>query len=144
MKKIDNGKVVENEFGASQSDYAFRYDLIPKESMELLSNIFKYGADKYEAWNWENIPIHDHINHAIGHILNYFDNKRNIIDDTNKEPELSHALCRLAFACYLDSIKDGKLKIQSWDEEKKDCNVEEIEIINLEEKRSKIKWLSEK
>lgn len=53
------------------------------------------GAEKHEAWNWLDIPIDDHINHAMAHLVGYLSGDRS-------ENHLAHAACRVHFASELE------------------------------------------
>jgi len=142
MRKIDKDKIIINEFGAEQTEINFSFDLIPKEILEMLANIFKYGADKYKPHGWINITINDHINHAIEHIYNFLDDEKNSDNISNKEPELAHAFCRIGFACYLDAIKKGNFKSQIWDKKEKDCIFINEKIRNYINKLKEVKWIN--
>jgi len=51
-----------------------RYDLIPKEWLDELANIFEEGAEKYGEDSWKNKSpafFKDCLNHAMDHLLRY-------------------------------------------------------------------------
>lgn len=84
-----------NEDGGKESKTVCRFDLLPPMALFVVSNVLKEGADKYgEDENWRQIPISSHLNHALNHIFGWLAG-----DET--EDHLSHALCRLLFACEL-------------------------------------------
>lgn len=85
-----------NVHGGTQTKLPVRCDLLPALPLLQVSQVLAEGAEKYGEWNWENIPVNDHINHALTHILRYQ-------TDDESEPHLVHALCRLLFAQHLDN-----------------------------------------
>ena len=136
---MDNAEIITNEKGARQSYLPYRFDLIPKEVMQMLANIFKYGADKYEAYGWVKISVDDHINHAIAHLYNYLDERRYNESTDEVEPELAHAFCRLAFACYIASVEDNAVLLQKWHKDKQiPCEIFEEPVTFLKEKKAEI------
>ena len=91
--------VVMNEQGGRQSDSPYRADLLPPLALLAVAKVLKHGADKYAAWNWHAIPVADHVNHAIVHLLAL------AAGDTS-DAHLDHAACRILFA--LDSHHAGR------------------------------------
>lgn len=91
MAKDD--EIVANEAGGVQSVGALRFDLIPPEALEALSQVLDYGAGKYQPWNWTFIPESEHIQHAITHLVKALHGP-----EDEKFPHVWHALCRAAFA----------------------------------------------
>ncbi|ASA22683.1 dATP/dGTP diphosphohydrolase domain-containing protein [Paenibacillus donghaensis] len=95
MKKVDGvGKdapTVTNEFGGKQSEVLYRFDLLDPLAMFEMTKVLKYGADKYGADNWRDIPIEEHLNHLIIHAYAY------LAGDKSDE-HLSHIMCRSMFA----------------------------------------------
>ena len=95
---VSDGKTVYRVFesGAMRSrdaDHA-RYDLIPREAMELIGRTLKKGAEKYEALNWKKgLPESDLLNHALQHIYKWIDGDRS-------EDHVGHALANLAFLAH--------------------------------------------
>lgn len=84
-----------NELGGKQSKTKCRFDLLPPVAMFKVTEVLQQGAAKYgEDENWRHIPIKDHLNHALNHIFGW-------LGGDNSEDHLSHALCRLMFACEL-------------------------------------------
>lgn len=77
--------------GARQSDSPGRADLLPPLSLLEIAKVLKYGAEKYEPNNWRGIPLEDHLNHVLIHLLAYLAGDRS--DD-----HLGHAACRMLFA----------------------------------------------
>ena len=57
--------------GASQSDIPYRVDLLPPHAVLSVAAILAQGAAKYGVCNWHGIPVSDHINHALMHLLAY-------------------------------------------------------------------------
>ena len=92
-RKYDNGKL--------------RYDLIPSECMEALARILTYGANKYEANNWQNLE--DYYNRY------YAANERHIqkwrqgedYDQESGELHLAHAFTNVCFLLW-KKLKENK------------------------------------
>lgn len=91
---------VTNEKGAKQSGIPHRCDLLPPTALLGVAMTLAEGANKYGAENWRGIPIRDHINRAITHLLAY------LVGDTS-EPHLNHASCRILFAYDLAQLQGG-------------------------------------
>lgn len=90
--------VVENEHGAKQSQSPYRMDLIDAKALLKIAQVHKQGGDKYGDTNWHNIPVNDHINHALVHIYAH------LAEDTSDE-HLAHAATRMIFALALQLRK---------------------------------------
>lgn len=90
--------VVENEYGAKQSQSPYRMDLIDAKALLKIAEVHKQGGDKYGDTNWHNIPVNDHINHALVHIYAH------LAEDTSDE-HLAHAATRMIFALALQLRK---------------------------------------
>lgn len=86
--------VVENEHGAKQSQSPYRMDLIDAKALLKIAQVHKQGGDKYGDTNWHNIPVSDHINHALVHVYAH------LAEDTSDE-HLAHAATRMIFALAL-------------------------------------------
>ena len=87
---------VTNENGASQSYTPARFDLIPAEALLEVAIVLGQGAKKYGENNWQGIPTNEHLNHAIQHLYAYLSGDRS-------DGHLSHAICRVLFAHYVDN-----------------------------------------
>ena len=85
-----------NESGGKQTKLPVRLDLVPSEVLLDVGEVLAEGASKYGEWNWLNIKTDDHINHALTHALRYLSGDRT-------EAHLTHAICRLMFAAYLEN-----------------------------------------
>lgn len=83
--------VVTNSNGAKQSRLDYRFDLMDPHAMFSLAEVLHEGAVRYGDTNWKNIPIQDHLNHALAHVFAY-------MAGDGSEKHLQHALCRLLFA----------------------------------------------
>ena len=84
-----------NEKGGKQSAVSERCDLLPPRALLAAARVLAQGAAKYGEENWRLLPVKDHVNHAIRHLL------LSRTDDTS-EPHLEHAACRILFA--LDEV----------------------------------------
>ena len=80
-----------NDKGAKQSASPYRSDLLPPRALLEVAAILKTGAEKYGDNNWRAIPQHEHISHALTHLLCHQ------AGDT-QDDHLGHAACRLLMA----------------------------------------------
>ena len=84
-----------NEAGGSQSRLDLRFDLVDGPAMFALAKVLSYGAEKYGADNWRNIPARDHLNHALTHAYAWLAGDR-------QDQHLEHFLCRAMFAVAME------------------------------------------
>jgi hypothetical protein len=84
---------VTNANGGVQSGSRYRFDLLDVPSMFALAGVLHYGVDvrDYPVDNWRYIDTHEHINHALTHIM------ADLGGDT-QDDHLVHAFCRMMFA----------------------------------------------
>lgn len=95
ISKYFTEEICVNDAGSKQSKTKCRFDLLPPIAMFKVTEVLQQGQAKYgDDKNWRNIPIRDHLNHALNHIFGWLANDKT-------EDHLSHALCRLLFACEL-------------------------------------------
>jgi hypothetical protein len=80
-----------NATGGRQSDSPYRSDLLPPHALLAVARVLKHGADKYGENNWHLIPVREHIDHALTHILAY------LAGDASDD-HIEHAACRILFA----------------------------------------------
>lgn len=81
----------ENEAGGKQSASLYRCDLLPPQACLRVAAVLKHGADKYGPRNWTAIPVDDHVNHAMTHLLAY-------LAGDDQDDHLGHAACRMLMA----------------------------------------------
>lgn len=99
-----------NEAGGRQSKLYCEYRLLDAAAMHALTCVLHRGK-KYGIDNWRLIPTHEHLNHAMNHIMSHIDyaRLRGIEESKSKalapsfcgraaEDDLAHAFCRLMFA----------------------------------------------
>ncbi len=86
--------IVTNEVGAKQSAVPYRCDLLPARATLAVAGVLHEGAVKYGDDNWKGIPVREHLNHALTHILAYLASDR-------QDQHLEHAACRLLMAVEL-------------------------------------------
>lgn len=87
----------------------YRYDLIPPEGLKAVAEAYAEGAVKYSAFNWEKgMPVHDILNHAIAHILDWLSGDRS-------EDHLGHCGWNLMAAMHSQvlwpKLNEGQLRI---------------------------------
>jgi hypothetical protein len=90
-----------NEHGAKQAKIAFRHDLVDDKAQRREAIVLAKGVQDYGLDNWRGIPIADHISHAIDHLYK----AANGVQDG--EDHFAHAMCRVMFACAIDSDPVG-------------------------------------
>lgn len=81
-----------------QSTVQHSFNLIPPKALLAVAGTLYEGAAKYEphvldtfsGQNWRSIPIADHYNHAVRHLVLWHSGDRS-------EDHISHAICRLSF-----------------------------------------------
>lgn len=83
-----------NEKGAKQSKIDGSLTLVPPLAILEISKVLKNGAIKYGPDNWKGIPIRDHLDHCLRHILLHS------LGDSS-DSHLTNACCRLLFALEL-------------------------------------------
>jgi hypothetical protein len=88
---------VTNAAGGKQSKTRYRCDLLPGRAVLAVAEVLSAGAEKYGPDNWRLIPVRDHVNHALTHLLAFVAGDRS--DD-----HLSHAACRVLFALDLERL----------------------------------------
>lgn len=82
---------VVNDKGGKQSASPFRCDLLPANATLAVAKVLAYGAAKYGDNNWRAIPLQDHLNHVLTHILAY-------LAGDESDDHLEHAACRMIMA----------------------------------------------
>jgi hypothetical protein len=85
-----------NERGGKQSYTPARFDLLPAEAVAQMAIVLGEGARKYGEENWRDIPVTDHVNHALQHLFSWLAN--------GELEDLTHALVRISFAADLTVI----------------------------------------
>lgn len=78
---------VTNERGASQSAIPYAFATMPHRALLSLGQLQAQGDAKYGPFNWINISVDDHINHAITHLFAYLAGDRS-------DQHLQHAAWR--------------------------------------------------
>lgn len=86
-----DAEVVTNAKGAKQSATQYRMDLLPPQALLAVAGVLKLGAEKYGDNNWREIPIEDHLNHAIIHAYAY-------LAGDKQDDHLGHFACRALMA----------------------------------------------
>lgn len=71
-----------------------RTDLIPPTTLFALGDIFKHGAEKYDAWNWRGLKVMRLYGAALRHMGKWAMGED--IDDESGMPHLQHALTNLS------------------------------------------------
>jgi len=96
-----------NEKGGKQSSMPYSFSSLDPLSMFAMTKVLKEGRNKYgDDENWRNIPVEEHLNHAMMHIMAYR------AGDTSDE-HLAHLMCRAMFACavYITDMKNHNTEI---------------------------------
>lgn len=95
---LHEAPVITNAIGGKQHAVSFRYDLIPPDVLCFVAQVLSEGASRYGEYNWCNISIEDHLNHAIGHIEAERELRMFNAGSTTGDDDLVNAICRLLFA----------------------------------------------
>jgi hypothetical protein len=85
---------VTNEKGGKQSDTPYGFNELPPLALFAEAKVLAQGAKKYGSRNWTNIPIEDHLNHALQHIFAY-------LAGDKSDHHLANLACRSHFALEL-------------------------------------------
>jgi hypothetical protein len=62
---------ITNDRGGKQSRIEARFTSIPPNALRLVAECFGFGAQKYGDENWHNIPVREHLDHALNHVNEY-------------------------------------------------------------------------
>lgn len=89
---------VTNAAGGKQSRTRYRCDLLPGRAVLAVAEVLSAGAEKYGEDNWRLIPVRDHVNHALTHLLAF-------VAGDGSDDHLSHAACRVLFALDLERLR---------------------------------------
>jgi len=84
----------------------YKWDLLPFEPLENLVEILTYGAEKYEANNWQNVEPHRYFSALIRHLIDDFIRG----EDNDQESGLLHSSHASCNSMFLDWIKTQELK----------------------------------
>ncbi len=84
----------------------FRWDLLPFEPIEKVVEILTYGANKYEANNWQKVDSGRYVSALIRHLLDDYVKK----EDCDKESGLLHTSHMHCNAMFIDYQKIQKMK----------------------------------
>lgn len=82
FKKNDGGKA--------------RYDLVPPSLMRGVAEVLTFGAQKYDAHNWKNVPDADRYTAALYRHLEAW-REGEVVDEESGMLHLWHAATNLAF-----------------------------------------------
>lgn len=77
----------------------FAFHLVPVEGLAKVAAVMRKGERKGRS-GWEKVPVEEHINHAIAHLLGYLAGRKG-------HSHLANAGCRILMALSLD-------KTESW------------------------------
>lgn len=86
-----------------------RYDLMPWEALEEEVAVLTFGAAKYTANNWQQLPdgINRYFAAAMRHLIAYRLGKK--LDKESGLSHLSHARCCIAFIYWLEKQQEANL-----------------------------------
>jgi hypothetical protein len=91
---------VTNAVGAKQSATIHRADLFPPLAFLGVSKVLAEGAEKHGEKNWRGIPVDDHLNHALIHIMA-------MMAGDEQDDHMGHAACRMMMAYEMWIVKAG-------------------------------------
>ena len=85
-----------NEKGGMKFDaQKLRYDLMPPETLEAITQVLTYGASKYDDNNWKNVETYRYEAAMMRHFEAY--RKGEILDEESGFDHLAHAATCLIF-----------------------------------------------
>lgn len=90
-----------NDKGGKQHLVKYSYHLMPAQVVKDVAATLYNGAIDYGEWNWINIPMLDHINHATSHLQNVLVECQEISGTIQVYEEINHAICRTMFAAHM-------------------------------------------
>lgn len=73
------------------SRFSYAYTLLSSKALFRLAEVLGYGAVKYAPNNWRAVPVEEHLNHALTHLVAS-------IGGDQQDDHLGHALCRAHMA----------------------------------------------
>lgn len=94
---------IENEDGGKQAKCEFDVTLVPPLVLLDVAKVLAEGKDKYGLYNYRKIPVEDHINHALIHILAHQAGDRS----EGEIGHIVHAICRLLFTAEIINKENG-------------------------------------
>ena len=97
-----NASIEINAIGGKQSKLEYRCDLLPPQALLAVSDVLKTGAERYGEGNWRLVPVKEHINHALVHLLAH-------LSGDGCDDHLCHAATRLLFALDMKLEDEHKL-----------------------------------
>lgn len=77
-----------------------RISALPHQALMAVGRVRGFGIDKYPADHWREVPARDHLDAAMGHVMEHANGRR--IDTESGEPALAHAIVRLMMALELE------------------------------------------
>ena len=101
-----NALTVESPNGAKQSHSPYRMDLMPPLATLAVAGVLAPGAIKYGENNWRGLPVKDHLNHALVHVMAF------LAGDT-QDDHLGHFACRAMMALETYLIEQLRQKEQT-------------------------------
>lgn len=94
--------ITTNSRGGKQSHLDGRCDLLPALGVLDVAKVVALGAERYAPFNWHDISVAEHLNHALTHLMHH-------VAGDEGEDHLAHAGCRLLFALEIRQLAaDGK------------------------------------
>lgn len=78
----------------------FAYHLVPRRGLARVAAVMRAGELKGRCDDgWKGVPVEEHINHAISHLVMYLEKRYN-------HPHLAHAACQVLMALDLDRVEE--------------------------------------
>lgn len=84
-----------NPQGGKNSKLDSNMKLVPPLALLEIGKTMKLGADRYGRDNWRQVPVEDHLDHAMWHLLRYLSGDHG---GDGGEDHLGHAMTRLVMA----------------------------------------------
>ena len=91
-----NDKRKDPVYGRKIGFIPFAFHLVPIEGLAKVAAVMRSGERSGRGDNWKDVPVAEHLNHAICHIYGYLCGDRT-------ENHLANAGCRVLMAIALDT-----------------------------------------
>ena len=90
-----------SDAGVKYDDEKLPYHLVPFDVIDDIVRVQQYGAKKYTPNGWQTVPngVERYISAAFRHMSSF--QQGQVLDTESGLPHLTHALCSLMYAHYL-------------------------------------------
>lgn len=86
-----------------------RYDLVPVDAEAMVVQVLTFGAEKYGAENWRDVPDAHRRYYAAARRHLEAHRAGHVVDDESHQHHLAHAICCLVFMLQMDIEREKTL-----------------------------------